>query len=299
MNPTTPRVLVTGAAGRLGGTVAELFHAEGFDLLATDVVDAHDVPYRFERADLLDHESVAELLPGIDVVLHIGNHPGIGRRPPQLVFNENIAMNENVFQGAAEHGVSRIVFASTVQLIGSHADERTVVDPPPRPRFPISGDTPPTPSNAYALSKTVSEVMLRYYAERCGIQCTALRLPLLHHHQDSIMVDSGSEHPDDIVEGFTGLTYDDAASLFRAVVASDLTGFRIFMAGTSHRHRELDLPDLIRTYYPEVDPDTPDLIDLTAVTRDTGWQPGPGYRRPSADSTPPDPTPPDPTPPGG
>lgn len=283
MSASAARVLVTGAAGRLGSTVATRFHDEGFDLLATDVVDAHDPPYRFRRADLRDHEAVSALLDGIDVVLHIGNHPGIGPRPPQLVFNENVTMNENVFQGAAEHGVSRIVFASTLQLIGSHVDDRTVVDPPPLPRFPLSGDTSPTPSNVYALSKTVSETMLRYYAERCGIQCTALRFPLLHHGQDSIMVDAGSERRDDIVEGFTGLTYEDAAALFLAVVDTELDGFRIFMAGTSHRHRDLGLAELIRTYYPELDPDTTDLIDLTTVTRETGWQLGPGYRRAAAD----------------
>lgn len=281
MTPPTPRVLVTGAAGRLGSTVASLFHAEGFDMLATDVVDVRDVPYRFERADLLDHDAVSALLDHIEVVLHIGNHPGIGPRAPQLVFNENIAMNENVFQGAAEHGVARILFASTIQLIGSHVDQRTVVEPPAPPTFPLSGHTPPTPSNVYALSKTVSETMLRYYADRCGIQCTSLRLPLLHHHQDSILVDSGGERPDDITEGFTGLTYDDAASLFLSVVNTDLTGFRIFMAGTAHRHRHLALPELIRTYYPELAPDTPDLIDLTAVTRETGWRLGSGYRRPT------------------
>jgi nucleoside-diphosphate-sugar epimerase len=277
------RILVTGAAGRLGTAVASRFHGEGFDLLATDVVDAGEVPYRFELADLLDHEAASALLEDVDVVLHIGNHPGIGPRPPQLVFNENIAMNENIFQGAAERGVSRIVFASTLQLVGSHVDGRTVVDAPPRPAFPLSGDTSPAPGNVYALSKTVSETMLRYYADRCGIQCTALRFPMLHHDPRSVTVGSGEERPDDIIEGFSGLTYDDAASLFLAVVNTDLSGFRIFMAGTAHRHRDFELPDLIRTHYPELDPDTPDLIDLTTVMRDTGWRLGAAYRRPNDD----------------
>jgi nucleoside-diphosphate-sugar epimerase len=285
MTPPTPRVLVTGAAGRLGSTVASLFHAEGFDMLATDVVDVHDVPYRFERADLLDHVAVSALLDDVEVVVHIGNHPGIGPRAPQLVFNENIAMNENVFQGAAEHGVARILFASTIQLIGSHVDERTVVEPPARPTFPLSGHTPPTPSNVYALSKTVSETMLRYYADRCGIQCTSLRLPLLHHHQDSILVDSGRERPDDITEGFTGLAYDDAAALFLAVVRAELTGYRVYLAGTAHRHRDLDLPDLVRAFYPDVAPDIDDLVDVTAITDETGWRPSAGYDRRSHPTT--------------
>ena len=280
------RVLVTGAAGRLGSAVASLFHAEGFELLATDVVDAGDVPYRFRHADLRDHAAASALLDDIDVVLHLGNHPGIGPVPPQVVFNENIAMNENIFQGAAERGVPRIVFASTLQLVGSHVDERTVTAAPPRPEFPLSGDTPPAPANVYALSKTVSEVMLRYYAERCGMQCTALRFPMLHHDPDSVRVGSGQERPDDITEGFTGLTYADAAALFLAVVNSDLSGFRIFMVGTAHRHRDFELPDLIRNHYPELDPGTPDLIDLTAVTRSTGWQLDSDYRTPTHDHRP-------------
>lgn len=275
---TTSSILVTGAAGRLGSAVAARFHTDGFEVLATDIVNPGAVPYRFEPADLRDHVAASALLDDIDVLLHIGNHPGIGPRPPQEVFNENVSINENMFQGAAERGVGSIVFASTLQLIGSHPDERTVVDPPGRPRFPISGDTKPTPSNVYALSKSVSETMLRYYAQCCGIDATALRFPLLHHHEEWSTVGSGDEQPVDVFEGFTGLTYDDAAELFLAVVRSELRGYHVFMAGTAHRHRDLPLPDLVRTFYPDVDPGLDDLIDLGAVTEATGWRPSHTYR---------------------
>jgi len=277
-----PRVLITGAAGRLGSAVASLFHAEGYDLVATDLVDAHDAhdaPDSFRVADLLDHRAVTELLDGVDVVLHIGNRPGIGLTPPQVVFNENVTMNENVFQGAAEQGVSTIVFASTLQLIGTHVDDRTVVTPPRRPTYPLSGATPPDPSNVYALSKTVSETMLRYYADRCGLSGIALRFPMLHRNQDRVLVNSGEETEIDILEGFTGLTYDDAARLFLAVVRAELTGFNVFMAGTAHRHRDLTLPELARTYYPELPDDTADLIDDRALFEATGWRPTGEYHR--------------------
>lgn len=279
MSPPITEVLVTGAAGRLGRTVAALFHREGSRVVATDVVDPGDVPYRFEQVDLLDHAAAGALLEGVDALVHIGNHPGIGDRPPQVVFNENVSMNTNVFQAAAERGVRHILFASTVQLIGSHVDARTVVDPPARPTFPLHGETTPRPSNLYALSKTVSEVMLRYYAERCGIHCTALRFPLLHHHEDWVTVGNGAERPVDIFEGFTGLTYDDAAALFLAVARADLTGFHVYLPGTAHRHRDLDVAGLVRTFYPEVPDDTVDLVDVAAITADTGWEPSPGYRR--------------------
>ena len=181
MTARSGRVLVTGAAGRLGGAVVPVLVRAGHDVVATDLVTpATDLGAPVTVADLRDHRAALDVLAGVDAVVHLGNRPGIGRTPPQVVFNENVTINENVFQGAAEQGVGRIVFASTLQLIGSHPDTRTVVAPPDRPRFPIDGDTAPASSNVYALSKEVSEVMLRYYAERCGIVAVALRFPLLH-----------------------------------------------------------------------------------------------------------------------
>jgi len=269
------RVLVTGAAGRLGRTVSSLLHDEGFELLATDIVDAEDLPYRFVQADLLDHERVLELLEDIDVLVHLGNHPGIGGRAPQLVFNDNVSMNENMFQGAAERGVAKIVFASTLQQIGSHIDPRTVINEPSRPSYPLDETMTPDPSNVYALSKTVSEVMLRYYAERCGIDCVALRFPLLHHSEDRVRVNSGEERPDDVLEGFTGLSYEDAARLALAVVRTDLPGYRVYMPGVAHRHRDLALADLIRVHYPNAPATTQDLIDVSTIVDQTGWHPNP------------------------
>ncbi len=282
-----PKVLVTGAAGRLGRVAAGLLHGEGYDLVATDLVMPDSTasgaddrpPYRFERADLRDHQAARHVLDGIDVVVHIANHPGLGVTPPQVVFNENVAINENVFQGAAERGVGRIIFASTIQLVGSRVDDRTVINEPSTPDYPLSGNTTPDPSNVYALSKTVSEVMLRYYADRCGIDSVALRLPMLHYHEERVIVATGWEQQSDVIEGFSGLTYTDAAALVLAVIRSDLPGYRVYAPGTSHRHRDLTVPELVRAFYPGVPADIPDLIDGSVITEETGWRPGDDYHR--------------------
>ncbi len=277
LEPLPLNVLVTGAAGRLGSAVSALLHENGHHVLATDIASPGEVPYRFEQVDLLDHEAVGALLDGRDVVLHIANHPGIGSRPPQVVFNENVSMNANVFQGAAEQGVSRLVFASTLQLIGSHVDSRTVVDEPTPPSYPLHGGTRPAPSNLYALSKTVSEVMLEYYAERCGMDVVALRLPLLHNHEEWVGISRGEETSSQILEGFSGLTHADAARLFLSVLDADLRGYRVYMAGTSHRHRDLSLPELLTKHYPDLPAGIADLVDMSAVIADSGWTPSQDY----------------------
>lgn len=279
MNTDAPTLLVTGAAGRLGSTVATLLHHEGFDLIATDVTDPDDVPYRFSQIDLLDHRAASDLLDGVDIVVHLGNRPGIGSTPPQVVLAQNVAINANVFQAAAEHEVASIIFASTLQLIGSHIDDRTVSTPTSAPAYPLSGATPPDPANLYALSKVLSETMLRYYADRCGVAGTAVRFPMLHRHDDQVSVGTGDERPVDFLEGFTGLTYDDAARLFLAIIRAELRGYHVFMVGTAHRHRDLTRAELIGRHYPAVPPGTADLIDITDVVEATGWQPSDDYDR--------------------
>ncbi len=266
------RILVTGASGRLGRAVSGHLHQEGHSFLATDIVDAGDVPHPFRQVDLMDHAAASQLLEGVEVLMHIGNHPGIGSTPPQVVFNQNTTMNTNVFQAAAERGVRRIIFASTLQLIGSHVDSRTVVAPAPPPTFPLHGGTPARPTNLYALSKAVAEQMLQYYADRCGIECVALRLPMLHNCDSWASVGPGDETAVDVFEGFTGLTYADAAALFAAVLRADLPRFRVYMAGTAHRHTQYDIEALIRKFYPQLPTDLPDLVDSSRLTRETGWE---------------------------
>lgn len=276
------RVLVTGAAGRLGSRTASLLHQQGFTVTATDLAAAPNNEMTFIQADLLDPAAATALTEGADAVVHFGNHPGLGGRRAQDVFNENVTMNENVFHAAAECGVKRLVFSSTLQLIGSHLDPRTVINQAPEPSWPLTGDTPPAPSNLYALSKAVTEAVLRFYAERCGIDAVALRFPLLHNHEDWSRVSAGEETAIDIFEGFTGLTYDDAAALVLAILRSDLPGYRCYAPATSHRHADHTMSELVSRFYPDAPRHLDDLVDISRITEETGWQLG-DYPHPSTD----------------
>ena len=50
---------------------------------------------------------------------------------------------------------------------------------PAFPYLPLDGQTPPSPGNAYGLSKQVSEVMLEYFSRRYGMTATLVRFPFV------------------------------------------------------------------------------------------------------------------------
>jgi nucleoside-diphosphate-sugar epimerase len=273
MNSPSEQIVVTGASGRLGLAVAHLLEGQSYRVVRTDIAPPPASTAHFIAADLREYDQVQRVLSGCHTVIHLGNHPGLGASNPQNVFNENVTINENVFQCAAEIGAQHIIFASTIQLFGSKPDLETVVRPPQRPAFPITDDTPPAPSNLYSLSKQVSEVMLKFYAERCGVTTTALRLPLLHHCEPHFAVTAGKENEHDIFEGFTSLTYGDAAQLILSIITSHLSGFNAFNIGVSDRHLDYTPEGLATAFYDELPSDAGHIIDLGPVTSMTGWEP--------------------------
>ena len=273
MNSPSEQIVITGASGRLGLAVAHLLEGQSYRVVRTDIAPPPASTAHFIAADLREYDQVRRVLSGSHTVIHLGNHPGLGASDPQNVFNENVTINENVFQCAAEVGAQHIIFASTIQLFGSKPDLETVMRPPQRPTFPITDDTPPAPSNLYSLSKQVSEVMLKFYAERCGVTTTTLRLPLLHHCEPHFAVRAGTENEHDIFEGFTSLTYADAAQLVLSIVTSNLTGFNAFNIGVSDRHLDYSIKELSKAFYEELPSDVTRIIDLGPVTSMTGWEP--------------------------
>src|SRR5712691_1032721 len=165
----TKRICVTGASGRAGRvTVAELL-AHGYDVVATDRVrPPHDLGTALLLADLTDYGQAAEVLAGVDAVVHLANIPAPGIRTPAATFNANMTMNFNVFMAAAQLRLGRVVWASSETTLGLPFDE------PPR-YAPVDEDHYPVPTSTYALSKVASETIAGHLAEWSGIPHIALR----------------------------------------------------------------------------------------------------------------------------
>jgi len=163
------RICVTGASGRAGRvTVAELL-AHGYDVLPTDrVKPAIDLGRELLLAELTDYGQAAEVLAGVDAVVHLANIPAPGIHTPATTFNANMAMNFNVFLAAAQARLDRVVWASSETTLG------LPFDVPPR-YAPVDEDHYPFPTTTYALSKVASETVATHIAGWSGVPFTALR----------------------------------------------------------------------------------------------------------------------------
>jgi nucleoside-diphosphate-sugar epimerase len=265
-------VLLTGARGGLGSPVCRFLVEAGHDVRAVDKEFTAKLPVRLEVVDLLHRETCYRLTEGQDAVVHLANHPRYNGHDPERIFNENVTMNMNVFQAAVQTGVKQIVFASSIQVVTGLDPDESKRPPELPPYLPFDGDLPANPGNPYALSKHVSEQMLRYFSHVAGINTVAIRFPVIirpewipyylkrHHWINS-----------DPQEGFTFLMSADAASLINAILKANPPGFRTYLpAATANGFNREFFPNVpLRRPVEQMD----GFVDIAAITRDTGWKP--------------------------
>ncbi|MBF0679820.1 MAG: NAD(P)-dependent oxidoreductase [Devosia sp.] len=157
------RILITGAAGNLGGKlVAHWRQTSGHHLVLLDRRAADGV----HEGDIsvFDPEW-AGLLEGVDAVIHLaGDIRPVARW--EEVHPANVVGTANLLRAAKAAGVRRVVFASTNQVMGGHRFRTET----------IRSDSPPLPLNPYAVSKLIGEEMGRAFAAETGADFIAFRI---------------------------------------------------------------------------------------------------------------------------
>jgi nucleoside-diphosphate-sugar epimerase len=170
------RVLITGAAGNLGGKLRR--HLEGrCDLVLLDR-DARGDPAVVE-ADLASWDDWHEQFEDVDTVFHLAADP-TAQQSWQNVLGPNIDAVVHVYQAALEHNVRRVVYASSNHVMGGYKDQaepwRLTTDLPPLPgaRYVVDGEA--RDSTPYAAAKLFGERLGRCLAEAKGLEVVAVRL---------------------------------------------------------------------------------------------------------------------------
>jgi nucleoside-diphosphate-sugar epimerase len=188
------RIVVTGGSGKAGRAVVRDLLVHGNDVLNVDLVPSPDPAAPFLPADLTDFGqalealSGAEVLPGVEAVVHLAAIPAPDRATPDVVFRTNITSTHTVFAAAWRLGLKRVVWASSETTLGLPFDE------PPK-YAPVDEEHPLRPESSYALSKVLGEEMARQFHRWSGIPIVGLRFSNVMERADYAAFPSYWEDP--------------------------------------------------------------------------------------------------------
>lgn len=276
-------VLVTGATGKLGTSTCHALLRHGFSIRATDQKRPPGFELETELGDLQDEFFVHRVMRGVSAVVHLGNHPNAFAGPsPQRLLAENTRMNANVFHAAVQHGVEKVVFASSVQAF-LYTDFERRPETFRLPYLPLDGNAPCAPGpNTYGQSKEFAERMLQHLcAAHPRLSATALRFPMLVNESMIARFEAVrtlSQNWFNFSECASHLTFDDAGELTARLVERGGSGYRQYFPAVAMQFAGRSPAQLIRQLYPDTPLQTPladivELIDISDITDETGWSP--------------------------
>jgi uronate dehydrogenase len=207
------KIVLTGAAGRLGGYLRKPLAAKCETLVSTDIAPLTDPLIKgesFVQADLADYAKMSEIIKGADMVVHFGGHPD--EKPFEDILHANIIGCYNIWQAAHEAGVRRIVYASSIHAVGLHPKTTA-----------INIHTPHRPDSYYGLAKCFAEDMAKLYWDKKGLEAVCLRILSCANVTNSRALGSW-------------LSYDDLIHLVERAVDTPTTGFAVIY-GVSNNDR--------------------------------------------------------------
>jgi UDP-glucose 4-epimerase len=166
------KILVTGGAGYIGGTVAQLLSESGHSVVVYD-------NFVHSRASMLPKgiafiEGEVSDVKRLEQVLGDGSFTGVmhfaalieageSMQRPELYFENNTCATLKLLEAMTRKNVSRLVFSSTAAVYGEPE------------RVPIAEEAALRPTNPYGESKLLVEQMLNWMNRIHGLRYASLR----------------------------------------------------------------------------------------------------------------------------
>ena len=172
------RVLVTGATGMLGrAMVTRLAGDPRYTVRAAVRRSGSALPAGVDEVEIGDMETRLDwtkALESADVVIHVAARAHVMRdatySPLEEYRRANTVTTINLAQQAAESGIQRFLFISSIKVNG----EETAFG------APFTPDALAMPRDAYGVSKMEAEQGIRQIAQRTGMSCVIVRPPLVY-----------------------------------------------------------------------------------------------------------------------
>ena len=247
-------VLVTGSSGLVGYRVAEMLHADGVDVLGTDLRPI-DAPFRTAAADASDLPAMLRLMEGRPNVVHAGavSGPMLMLDNPHGIAQANLGGAMAVFEACRRTQVRRLVWTSSIAVYG---DQPTL--------DPITEATPVNPQSFYGHTKAAGEILLHAYAVRYGLRAVALRMSSVYGVRRqtlcalrTVMEAGLDQRPVTVAAAGTSfrqyLHVDDAARSVLLALQAEAPAQLLYNVTGGSYVTEADLAAMMRTLVPPLD----------------------------------------------
>lgn len=198
------KLVLTGAAGRLGSYLREPLANFADELVSTDIVDDIGKLYDGEsyvKADLASLDDMLAALKGADMVVHMGAYADEG--PFEKLLGPNFVGAYNVWESAYRNGLKRVIYGSSIHAVGMY----------PKNEF-IGVDARHRPDTFYGLAKCFAEDLGSLYWDKRGLESVHMRILSCAQVTGARALGSW-------------LSYDDLIQLVQRCIETPVTGFSV------------------------------------------------------------------------
>lgn len=160
------KIAVFGASGFVGLNVLDVLgkkYGMG-SILASDIRKHPHIQCKFLEADLLNYDSVNNVIKNCDYVVHLAASPlPVSLNKPKENANINIIGSLNILDSAKENKVKKVIFSSASSIVGEVKYN------------PVDEEHPCRPKTPYGVSKFSMEHFLRVYKELYNLDYVIFR----------------------------------------------------------------------------------------------------------------------------
>jgi len=166
------KILVTGATGFIGRSLVPALLLNGHDVRCTVSQKVNWLQTEQVIINKLELQSDwTDMLKDVDIVIHLAARVHIMKENVGASLDEYCNVNsiatKNLAEQAAQSGVKRFIFLSSIKVNGESTDE------------PFTEESLVAPDDPYALSKLYAEQHLQSISKSTGMEIVILRPPLV------------------------------------------------------------------------------------------------------------------------
>lgn len=260
------RVVVTGGSGRLGQFVLRELFTHAHQVCGLDRIKPRECPCPTYAVDLSKLTALAEQFKNADAVIHLARirfpytETGFDYATQSWhfadiagdaeLFNQNLAITNNVLAAAQLAGVKKIVCGSSLAIYGLYYPSTKMLPD----YLPVDEEHPLRPQDPYGLTKLAGENLCTALSAKSGISIISLRFSGIYTEEHRTML--GQRKSDPLIRG-TGALWSyidarDAARACRLALEAKLDGHQAFNIAATINLVNQPVAELTMRYLGEV-----------------------------------------------